>query len=123
MVGIIVCVNNDTSHSSNDDNSWKLFEPNIYSIGSLGLFSLSVCSHSISPNFYQALENRSPAKFAKTTSLGFIGVFVLNMIVAIVGYLRFGKTAQANVLESYTSHQFSALDITFVNIARVKYIL
>eukprot|EP01083_Nonionella_stella_P176260 616219_1 len=71
-----------------------LWDPTIKTIGSFSQFSIAVCAHSISPNFYQALEQKTPTRFAKTTSFGYLIILIMNMVVAVCGYLRFGDEVQ-----------------------------
>lgn len=100
----------------------ELWNPSMQTIGCFAQFSIAVCAHSISPNFYQALENRSPLRFAKTTFSGYTVILMMNLTVAICGYLSFGKkiAGQANILEAYSVKQSeSSLNVLFVNIARI----
>ena len=85
-----------------NDKQWEWWNPSQQTIGCFSSFSIAICAHSIAPNFYQALEKRSPSRFAKTTVSGYFIILVLNLVVAICGYVRFGDTVQANILEAYS---------------------
>ena len=108
------------------EQQWELWNPSYETIGCFAQFSIAVCAHSISPNFYQALEKRSPSRFVKTTSFGYLIILIMNLTVAIFGYLTFGKQigGQANILEAYSKRTSeSSLNRGLINVARVKYIL
>ena len=112
LVVVVACCGPGINSSESPVEIWN---PTARTIGCFAQFSIAVCAHSISPNFYQALERKSPSRFAETTALGYVIILIFNLIVATFGCLRFGDKIQdqANILEAYSNGGL------IVNVARV----
>ena len=87
-------------------------------MGSLGNISIAFIAHSISPYFYQSLSNKTPKKYGITTGSGYSIVFIINIIIGIVGYIRFGDGVDSNIFEAYSLKYFSKIKMIIINIAR-----
>ena len=117
LVGVVAFV--DAGSMERNEIPPQLWSPTLKAIGWFSLFSFAICAHSISPNFYQALEARSLSRYAKTTSSAYLVILIMNLIVGICGYWRFGNAVQANILEAYSRGKISVINGLLINIARV----
>jgi len=50
------------------------------------------------PPMYKELDGRSPAKFQKCLTVGFIAIFFILVLVMVCGYISFGPHVNSNVL-------------------------
>jgi len=60
------------------------------------------------PPMYKELEGRSPEKFQKCLTVGFVAIFFILVLVMICGYIAFGPHVDSNVLMSLPKDVFGS---------------
>lgn len=59
--------------------------------------------HMSSPEFYQTLKNKSPARFAKLSTIGFVCTAGISALMMILGFLTFGGASKGMILNNYST--------------------
>ena len=59
--------------------------------------------HMSSPEFYQTLKDKSPARFAKLSTIGFVCTAGISALMMILGFLTFGGASKGMILNNYST--------------------
>ncbi|KAJ2392005.1 hypothetical protein H4S02_001017 [Coemansia sp. RSA 2611] len=97
---IIVAVALRAPHYAGDINvELSIFGPRVLPAMGVLAFTYSSC-HAAFPN-YLGLQNRSVQSWVQASSFATSGATAISIAFAISGYLSFGSSAQANILENF----------------------
>ena len=79
--------------------------------------SASFVGHFNAPNLYFELKNRNVFKFGMLTMISFIICGILQCMIAVTGYLRFGNNVQQDYLQSISDTD------AMINICRILMVI
>lgn len=74
----------------------------------LSMFSTSFIAHYNAPRFFNELENPTPQRFSLVATIAFVSSMILFIIIMVTGFLTFGASADAFILNNYSSHDIYA---------------
>lgn len=79
----------------------QMFEMRSCLLPTLPMFSLAFCAHFNAPQIYMELQARSVARFTKVAATALGVCWLVNVVVAVLGYMTWGDDVSKILLDNY----------------------
>lgn len=85
---------------------YSLYSSSSFSL--LSMFSTSYIAHYNAPRFFHELENPTPQRFSLVAIIAFVSSMVIFVVIMVAGFLTFGASSEAFILNNYSSRDIFA---------------